>query len=846
LTSAKDRSLASALPWAFLFAGFALYGVAAAPGLSILDSGEFSGVAATLGVAHPTGYPLYALLGQLATLFPWGDKTFLINLVSAGSGAGAAFFVALAAAELTRQLELRPAARTVAVAAAGVLTLTARTLWSVSTPAEVYALNALFWGALLWAALRLRRTGAARDLYILALLGGLSLANHATIALFLPAALAVAWPGRERARELARALPLAAVAFLTGVSVVLYVPLRAARGPLFNWNDPSTLRYVWAHVTAFQYRNLLGGGAAGAFGAALRRYGASLPFNAGVAVPFGAAALFWLFIKKYKAVALALLLYYAAYLAYCCLYAVQDIYYFFVPLHLAGVFLGAVGLGAGVELLSRRRRPVRLAATAAAGAAIVAAGVWAFASNFPYGYRRGFAFAEAYGRGVLRSLPAEALVLPGGDTTGNVTWYNVYVRRLRPDVAVADQVRLANRGYLTALSRRHPDLVVPQEEEVAALAEAAFARGAFDRANVVMRKSDDFILPELLDPLITCNASARRVFWGLGDPGAGLPGYLVPYGLLMEAVLQEPPPEDLDRRAEEAVAAWTGLMNRVREDGPAQLRDENFREHARLYYSSLNNHLADRGMYQEQLPLLESYVALFPDEPAGFENLARVYAVAGRPGDAADSYRRALELDPENAALKPRLLKALVAAGRGDEAAALSAEEGKAGEADYFRALAFREEGEIDKALAAFDAAAPYYADDADYWLELGVTHDTAGDYEASAGAFSRAIELEPERSWLYTARGIEELKLGDEAGAIPDFEAAVKLNAADAQAHYNLACVYARRGRTEEALPHVEAAVRLEPERYVPLAREDKDFAGCRGEPAFESLLAEYGAAAP
>ncbi|HUU56245.1 MAG TPA: DUF2723 domain-containing protein, partial [bacterium] len=55
----KGASLSSALPWAFLVGGFALYGAGASPGLSILDSGEFLGVAQTLGVAHPTGYPLY-------------------------------------------------------------------------------------------------------------------------------------------------------------------------------------------------------------------------------------------------------------------------------------------------------------------------------------------------------------------------------------------------------------------------------------------------------------------------------------------------------------------------------------------------------------------------------------------------------------------------------------------------------------------------------------------------------------------------------------------------------------------------------------------------------------------
>ncbi|UCH78367.1 MAG: DUF2723 domain-containing protein [Candidatus Coatesbacteria bacterium] len=836
-------SASAALPWAFLVGGFALYGLGAARGLSILDSGEFLGVAATLGVAHPTGYPLYALLGQLATLFPAGDPAFLVNLVSAAAGAGAAFFLALAAGEAARQLEVRPAARLAAMAAAGLLALTARTLWSVSTLAEVYALNACLWAAILWAALRLRRTGAPRELYVLALLSGLALANHLTTATFLPAAAVVGWPGRARARELARALPLAAVIFLAGVSLNLYTPLRAAQKPLFNWNDPSALRYFYAHVTGVQYRGLLAGGTAATFKAALAEYGASAPFNAGVAAPFAAAALVWLFVKRYRAVALALLLYYAAYLAYCAFYAVQDIYYFFIPLHLAVGFLGALGLAAVADLLGRGRGAPRAAAAAVVWAAIVAAGGWAVASNFPHGYRRAFSFAERYGRRLLQALPAKALVFSSGDTTGNVTWYNLYVRRLRPDVAVADQVRLANRGYLTSLARRHADLIVPAEAEVGALAAEAFARGTFDQANVVMEHSDDFILPQVIENVITCNASRRRIFWGLGDPGAKLEAHLVPYGLVLEAVLEEPPRAEVTRRAEEAVAAWNGLLASVREAAPAELRDETFRDHAALYYMGLSDHLAARRRYEAQLALLESYVGLFPDDAGGFENLAHVYAVTGRPEEAADNYRRALALAPENVALRSRLLKALAAAGRDDEVAALAAEGGEeAGEGDYFRAIAYREAGDIDKALAAFEAAEAYCADDAEYWLELGVTYDAAGDYEASARAFSRALELNPERPWLYTARGVEKLKLGEEAAAAADFEAALELNAGEAQAHYNLACLYARQGRTAEALEQVEAAVRLEPEHYLPLAREDEDLASCRDEPAFARLVAEYG----
>ncbi|MCX7929820.1 MAG: DUF2723 domain-containing protein, partial [Chlorobi bacterium] len=40
-----------------------LFGATAAPDLYYTDCGELAGACATLGVAHPTGYPLLTLLG---------------------------------------------------------------------------------------------------------------------------------------------------------------------------------------------------------------------------------------------------------------------------------------------------------------------------------------------------------------------------------------------------------------------------------------------------------------------------------------------------------------------------------------------------------------------------------------------------------------------------------------------------------------------------------------------------------------------------------------------------------------------------------------------------------------
>jgi hypothetical protein len=58
------------------------------------DSGDLLVASATLGIPHPTGYPLYVVLGRVASLVPIGSLAYRINLVSALAGAAGVYFLA--------------------------------------------------------------------------------------------------------------------------------------------------------------------------------------------------------------------------------------------------------------------------------------------------------------------------------------------------------------------------------------------------------------------------------------------------------------------------------------------------------------------------------------------------------------------------------------------------------------------------------------------------------------------------------------------------------------------------------------------------------------------------------
>src|SRR3954463_8345866 len=119
---------------ALLFLLFlALYVRTSAPSVLSGDSAEFQMAAPLLGVPHPTTYPLYVLLGKLATLvIPFGDLAWRVTIVSAVCAALAVGLFFGIAWRLTASV---PAALIGALALG-----LAPGLWNAATMAEVYAL----------------------------------------------------------------------------------------------------------------------------------------------------------------------------------------------------------------------------------------------------------------------------------------------------------------------------------------------------------------------------------------------------------------------------------------------------------------------------------------------------------------------------------------------------------------------------------------------------------------------------------------------------------------------------------------------------------------------------------
>lgn len=223
--SVSDRLLAELrrpdppwLPVVLLVVVASLYWATLYPGvggrLNPGDSAKFQYAGKILGVPHEPGYPQYVMLNHLWTLLPLPmDLATRVNLLSA--------VFALVAGGFLYDALRRMAGSPWAAALGTASLLLSRTVWLVSTEAEVYSLHLLYVTAVLWAGERWWSSRDDRWLLGLVAIGALSFGNHplaVTIAAGVLALVLVAEP-----RTLARPRILASCAVIVAASAGQYL-----------------------------------------------------------------------------------------------------------------------------------------------------------------------------------------------------------------------------------------------------------------------------------------------------------------------------------------------------------------------------------------------------------------------------------------------------------------------------------------------------------------------------------------------------------------------------------------------------------------------------------------------
>jgi transmembrane protein TMEM260 (protein O-mannosyltransferase) len=229
-------------------AAFAIYLRTLLPGVSFGDWAEMQWLPAQAGVPHPTGYPLYVVIGKLFSLLPIGSFALRANLLSA--------VAASLAVGITVLIAVRLGVRPVIAAILGLTLAVTSALWQAATIAEVNSLHLLLVAAILHRALVWRAERRDRDLLLGAILAGLSFSNHLLAATAVPIIVVfVLADGWRRFVERPVLVAQATLLFAAGLSFYLLIPLRAMAGPPEVYGELAAWDGFWDLVRGAQFES---------------------------------------------------------------------------------------------------------------------------------------------------------------------------------------------------------------------------------------------------------------------------------------------------------------------------------------------------------------------------------------------------------------------------------------------------------------------------------------------------------------------------------------------------------------------------------------------------------------
>lgn len=441
----------------FLWAGaFVVYLKTGAPTVGFIDSGELATVACTLGIAHPTGYPLFTLLGRIFSLLPIpASEIVKLNSMAAlftSLGTVAFFFVILELLEKEKN-ELQ---KIVAAAFAAFSLAFSQTYWGQGVNVEVYSLHILLITLVILFFLKAIREERTVWWYMFSYTLGLSFTNHLTTILLAPAFLFVFISEYRLTRIAADRITKAVFPFLLGLSVYCFLPVRSASGPILNWGNPQTFEKFWWHVTGKQFRVWMFSSTDSAkkqFEYFLQHTPVEFYYIALLLSLIGFGTLLWHDKKKFMFVLLLLL----SCVGYSINYDIHDIDSYFLLAFMSLMMFAAFGAMTLIQSMNMK----------IAGSIFLGVIVLQLYKNWETVDQSKNYVVEDYTKTILRNLPENAVIVSyQWDYFVSASYYFQYVEKFRTDVTVLDKELFRRSWYFNQLTASHPDVVRRSHDEI--------------------------------------------------------------------------------------------------------------------------------------------------------------------------------------------------------------------------------------------------------------------------------------------------------------------------------------------------------------------------------------------
>lgn len=256
---------------------FIIYLFTLAPSVIQIDSGELATVQYTLGIAHPTGYPLFTMLGFLFLQIPLGiRKITQANLLAAIWSAFAIYFfikvlivLLINVEEKKNNIVSKKKQKTVAaikfnedqkifsIIAAAFFLAFSKTFWMQSTSVEVYSFQTMLFALILFFSFKAfsSKEEYSKSWSLVGLSFAFGFSNHMTTLLAIPfAAILFFFKEKLTTSSIKIIFKTLVLSIPVLVLIYLYLPIRAAQNPIMNWGNPINFENFWRHFTGKQYQ----------------------------------------------------------------------------------------------------------------------------------------------------------------------------------------------------------------------------------------------------------------------------------------------------------------------------------------------------------------------------------------------------------------------------------------------------------------------------------------------------------------------------------------------------------------------------------------------------------------
>ena len=530
---------------------FIIYLTTLAPSVVEIDSGELSTVQATLGIAHPTGYPLFTILGHIFYIIPLPfSKIYQLNLLTA-IWCSLAIMVFVSVSKLVldntkifvpvkfysrnkpqtkgkkiteavkpgkNKLEIPEIKKYLGAVFGGLILAFDKTFWMQGTSVEVYSLQLLLFSLIIFFLVKAYifqdvqgKIKFFNPWMTFAFFLALGFTNHMTTLYIIPGAAYLFFDkyGFNK-NSLRRIFNMFAIFIPVLILLYAYLPLRAMQNPILDWGNPDNYTRFMRHIGGDQYHVWLFSSTAAAV-KQLSYFISNLPGEFLTSLFISIIGLLYAYKVAKKFFIFALITFLFS-LLYSINYDIHDIDSYFLLTYVSISFFAVFGAVQLLSMLKHSRHPYATPAILISIFILVQ-----IYFNYAEDNQSDVFTFEDYTKTVLHYCSKNSILFSyEWDYLVSPSLYFQYVENYRPDVTVVDKELLRRSWYYYQLNNDHPYLLTGLQPVVKGFLNAVApfeSGGRFDPNSLEyyyrkimtdlvasnINKRDFYIAPELFD-----------------------------------------------------------------------------------------------------------------------------------------------------------------------------------------------------------------------------------------------------------------------------------------------------------------------------------------------------------